>query len=86
MHRRIPESEFQEQLDVIDTKLTKFDTGKGVGMDCGIGQEHHVDVHNGATLNSMTVDFNKDSDGYTSNKGQVLEVQGELKSQKDRNV
>ena len=86
MHRRIPESDFQVQLDAIDTELTKFDTGKGVGMDCGIGQEHHVDVHNGATLNSMTVDFNKDSDGYTSNKGQVLEVQGELKSQKDRNV
>ena len=82
MHRRIPESEFQEQLDVIDTKLTKFDTGKGVGMDCGIGQEHHVDVHNGATLNSMTVDFNKDSDGFSQQQGSSIRGTGRAKVSK----
>ena len=53
------------QSDAIDTELTKFDTGKGVGMDCGIGQEHHVDVHNGAVLNSSAVNFVKVSDEFS---------------------
>ena len=53
------------QSDAIDTELTKFDNGKGVGMDCGIGQEHHVDVHNGAVLNSSAVNFVKVSDEFS---------------------
>ena len=82
MHRRMPESDFQVQLDAIDTELTKFDTGKGVGMDCGIGQEHHVDVHNGATLNSLTVDFIKDSDGFSQQQGSNIRGTGRARVSK----
>nr|POE89733.1 hypothetical protein CFP56_49504 [Quercus suber] len=71
-HRRIPESDFQVQLDAIDTELTKFDTGKDVGVDCGIGQEHHVDVNNGADLNSSKVEFVKDSDGFSQQQGSSI--------------
>ena len=51
------------QSDAIDTELTKFDNGKGVGS--GIGQEHHVDVHNGVVLNSTAVNFVKVSDEFS---------------------
>ena len=65
MHKRINESNFQVQLDAIDIELTKFDNGKGAGVDCGLGQEHHDDVHNGAVLNSSVVDFVKLNEGLS---------------------
>ena len=51
-------------------------------MDCGLGQEHHDDVHNGAVLNSSVVGFVKLNEGLSQQQGPSIRGTGRAKVSK----
>nr|POE77001.1 hypothetical protein CFP56_57527 [Quercus suber] len=61
---------------------SELPTMEGIGVDCGIGQEHHVDVNNGADLNSSKVEFVKDSDGFSQQQGSSIRGTGRARVSK----
>ena len=49
--------------------MTKFDNGKGEGVECGLGQDHHVIVHNEVVLGSLAVGIVQLNEGLSQQQG-----------------